>query len=158
MVTHIKVTSLANEFNEFIKPTRDNKLWTLPHISKVVDLFRIKCGNVTQLLQAITDQPADQAQLLFLIQEELEKEENKEEKKRWRKYQLIHMRSQLTLGTEKVMGTYSLGNLDKHQFVKDLGKNILPDLFDPTKASASTKDLEEDQLEKELAELEDGDI
>lgn len=145
--------TFPNPFNKFKKPTPSYQYWSLPPIGEVVDMLRLKAGSIKEFLDAVTQDELEQQQLLFLIEEELEKEGNEAELKRWKKYHLLYLRAQLAKGTEAVISLYSRGNLDKHQFVNGLGKNILPDLFDPAKAGLAAKDAEESAIDRELKEL-----
>ena len=132
--------TFPNPFNKFKKPTPSYQYWSLPPISEVVDMLRLKAGSIKEFLDAVT-------------QEELEKDGNEAELKRWKKYHLLYLRAQLAKGTEAVISLYSRGNLDKHQFVNALGKNILPELIDPAKAGLAAKDAEESAIDRELKEL-----
>lgn len=142
-----------NPFNAFKPPTKDNPQWQIPSIEIVIDAFRLKGGSVNQLLAAISDEVADHEQLLFLILDELNKPENEAHLKSWRRYTALNLKNKMLRGTDQIMELYSHGSLDKHQFVKDLGKTILPEIFDPSKGGLGKENEDEKELTSELNDL-----
>jgi hypothetical protein len=139
-----------SELDAFKKPTNGRKLWELPPIETVVDLLRIKGGSINALLDAVADEPEDQEQILFLILEELSRIENVELEKRWRRYVTLNYKNKMLRGTDQILTLYGHGTLDKHQFVKDLGKSILPEIFNPSVGGMGKQEEDEKALEQEL--------
>lgn len=140
----------SNIIKLFRCPTRENIFWTLPDLELVVNLLRCFGGNLPEMLKAIADDERDQAQLAFLIEELLDQPENENYKKLWEKYQLLYYKSQLTLGTATVLKDYAKGKADKHQFIKDVGKNVLPGVFAPGIGIGGKREIEQ-QVDTRLA-------
>lgn len=142
-----------NPFNLFQAPNKSRPYWVLPDINTVVKCLRIKGGSINSLLSACSEDKEDQDQISFLIQEELSKPENEKALKEWRKYILFNLKTKMLRGTDHIMEMYSHGSLEKYQFVKDLGKTISPDIFDPTKGGMGKEDEDEKALQAELSDL-----
>lgn len=124
--------------------------WKLPPADVIVSALRTVGGNLAQMLNMISEDGLDQAQLAFLIEEELSKPENEQHRKNWERYQLLFYKTQISLGTATLLKNYANGQVDKHQFVKDVGKQILPGVFAPG-IGLGGKDQIEQQVDGHLA-------
>lgn len=141
---------MSDPLNQFGRPKKTHPYWTLPEPDAIVAALRVVGGNLAEMLNRLSDDALDQAQLIFLMEEELAKPENEAQRKLWEKYQLLYYKSQISLGTATLLKDYASGKADKLQLVKDIGKQILPGVFAPG-IGIGGKDVIEQQVDGHLA-------
>ena len=141
---------MSDPFDDFKRPTKVKAYWTLPDAPGIVAALRVVGGNFVEMLTRLSDNELDHIQIAFLIEEELSKPENEPHRKAWEKYQLFFYKSQIALGTATLLKNYAKGQVDKHQFVKDVGKQILPGIFAPGIGASAKQEIEQ-QVDGHLA-------
>jgi len=82
---------------EFVSP-QDNPfepIWQLPDAKTLVMLLKRHSGNLISLLSAVSEQDEDRRAVLFLINHELSKPENKVQQQEWQKLRDLHEETEM---------------------------------------------------------------